>query len=173
LVWNWIPERKLIERSSESSLPWLAWVQRGLITRTQGNAVDYTQVATEIIALKERYKIKQIGFDLRNAGTVEQMLEAAGFTLVDMPQNVVTYNAPMKEIEALVQRGLIAHGNNEVLNWAIGNVVAWTDMSGNVRPDKRRSKDKIDPAVSIFMAMGRAMVNQGKMVFKARPVLVV
>lgn len=162
LSYNWIPERKLIERSSESSLPWLAWVQRGLITRTQGNAVDYTQVASDIIALKAHYKIKEIGFDQRNAGTVEQMLQAAGFTLVDMPQNVVTYNAPMKEVEALVKRGLICHGNNEVLNWAMGNVVAWSDTSGNIRPDKRRSKDKIDPAVSIFMAMGRALLNYGK-----------
>lgn len=162
LVWNWMPERKLLERNSESSLPWGAWVRRGLIEVTQGNAVDYTQVAAEIIGLGKLYKIQEIGFDQRNAGTVEQTLQEAGFTLIDMPQNVVTYNAPMKEIEALVQRGLIAHGNNEVLNWAIGNVVAWHDMTGNIRPDKRRSKDKIDPAVSIFMAMGRALVNAGK-----------
>lgn len=161
-VWCWMPESKLVARGRESSLPWGVWVHSGLITVTQGNAVDYTKVSDDIIGLKSKYKIREIGFDSRNAGTVEQTLEKAGFALVDMPQNVVTYNAPMKEIEALVQRGLLNHGNNEVLNWAVSNVVTWGDTSGNVRPDKRRSKDKIDPAVSCLMGMGRALANAGK-----------
>lgn len=50
----------------------------------------------------------------------------------------------------------IVHGGNPLLRWAVGNVVLYTDASGNRRPLKERSIDKIDPAVAAIICVGRA-----------------
>jgi phage terminase large subunit-like protein len=34
------------------------------------------------------------------------------------------------------------------------------DESGNIRPDKKRSTEKIDAAVATFMAFGRAVAHE-------------
>jgi len=63
----------------------------------------------------------------------------------------------MKDLErCILGRGLL-HSGDPVVTWAMANCVADTDAAGNVKPDKSRSADKIDPAVSLIMAHARAM----------------
>ena len=52
----------------------------------------------------------------------------------------------------------IEHQNDPVLSWAMSNVVADQDPAGNVKPAKNKSSEKIDPAVALIMAVGRAML---------------
>ncbi|MER9818915.1 terminase TerL endonuclease subunit, partial [Mesorhizobium sp. M0129] len=51
------------------------------------------------------------------------------------------------------------HGGNPLLRWAVANVVLYTDASGNRRPLKEKSVDKIDPAVAAITAIGRAVAG--------------
>jgi phage terminase large subunit-like protein len=53
----------------------------------------------------------------------------------------------------------MVHGGNPLLRWAIGNLVFMEDASGNRRPHKAKSIDRIDCAVSTIMAVGRAAAN--------------
>jgi phage terminase large subunit-like protein len=48
---------------------------------------------------------------------------------------------------------------NSVLQWCIGNVVGKGDRRGNLYPTKQRPEQKIDAAVALMMAMGRAMIE--------------
>jgi phage terminase large subunit-like protein len=68
-------------------------------------------------------------------------------------------NAPMKELERRYLSGEIQHMNDPVLNWAMSNVVADQDPAGNIKPAKNKSNEKIDPAVALIMAVGRAMLG--------------
>jgi phage terminase large subunit-like protein len=65
----------------------------------------------------------------------------------------------MKETERLYLSGGLVHDGNPVLRWAMSNVVAVVDPSENVKPDKKKSSEKIDPAVSLMMAVGASMAN--------------
>jgi phage terminase large subunit-like protein len=63
----------------------------------------------------------------------------------------------MKELERLVLGRKIRHGNNPVLTWMADNVVARMDPAGNVKPDKERSREKIDGIVALIMALDLAL----------------
>jgi phage terminase large subunit-like protein len=63
----------------------------------------------------------------------------------------------MKELERLVLAGQIRHGNNPVLTWMADNLVARMDPAGNIKPDKEKSKEKIDGIVALIMALDLAL----------------
>ncbi len=54
----------------------------------------------------------------------------------------------------------LRHGNNPVLRWMASNVAVETDAAGNLKPSKRKSKEKIDGIVALIMALGRGMVHR-------------
>jgi len=61
----------------------------------------------------------------------------------------------MKEVERLVRSGLDRHGGNPVVRWQAANVMTRTDESDNIKPDRKRSRDKIDAIVARIMAASR------------------
>jgi hypothetical protein len=46
---------------------------------------------------------------------------------------------------------------NPVLEWCLGNSIGEPDRRGNLYPTKQRPEQKIDAAVALTMAVGRAM----------------
>jgi phage terminase large subunit-like protein len=65
----------------------------------------------------------------------------------------------MKEFEALVVSGLLAHGDCPVMNWMVSNVVAKQDKKDNIFPNKEFDENKIDGPVAGIMALGRAKLH--------------
>jgi phage terminase large subunit-like protein len=63
----------------------------------------------------------------------------------------------MKWVEAMVLAGRLHHNGDPVLTWMMGNVTARVDAKDNVFPRKERVDNKIDGAVALIIAMGRAM----------------
>ncbi|WP_312886559.1 terminase TerL endonuclease subunit [Rhizobium laguerreae] len=84
-------------------------------------------------------------------------LEEDGMPVAEFPQNISTFARPVIDFEATMFDRKFVHGGNPLLRWAVGNVVLYTDASGNRRPVKERSIDKIDPAVAAIIASGRAI----------------
>uniref|UniRef100_UPI00038A3AED terminase TerL endonuclease subunit n=1 Tax=Photorhabdus temperata TaxID=574560 RepID=UPI00038A3AED len=71
---------------------------------------------------------------------------------------------PMKELEAAIEAGRFHHDGNPIMTWCMGNVVG-KYLPGNddvVRPIKEQSENKIDGAVALMMAIGRAMLNDNE-----------
>ena len=65
-------------------------------------------------------------------------------------------------IAALERRylpGRLAHGHNPALTWCMGNVVASRDHHENRRFDKARSRERIDLAVALALAVSCAEMN--------------
>ena len=63
------------------------------------------------------------------------------------------------ELDAAMRSGRLRHDGNPVLEWCLGNVVGKADRRGNLYPTKQRPEQKIDAAVALMMAMGRAMIE--------------
>ena len=54
------------------------------------------------------------------------------------------------------------------------NVMVKQDASGNLKPDKEKSREKIDGIISLIMAVSRAMVNDtGPSVYEDRGILTI
>ena len=73
--------------------------------------------------------------------------------------NVGSLSAPSKLLESLIYERRIRHGNNPVLSWMAGNVQLLTDSNGNIKPDKGRSKEKIDGIVATICGLAVASTD--------------
>src|ERR1700716_1516288 len=82
-----------------------------------------------------------------------------GLPAVEFPQNLATFAQPVIEFERAMFERRLVHGGNPLLRWCVGNLVFMEDASGNRRPHKGKSTDRIDSAVSSIMAVGRAAAN--------------
>ena len=63
------------------------------------------------------------------------------------------------ELDAALRSGRLRHDGDPVLEWCVGNVVCKPDRRGNLYPAKQRPEQKIDAAVALMMAVGRAMAE--------------
>ena len=60
-----------------------------------------------------------------------------------------------------MRSGRLRHDGDPVLEWCVGDVVGRPDRRGNLYPAKQRPEQKIDAAVALMMAVGRAMAADG------------
>ncbi len=52
------------------------------------------------------------------------------------------------------------HDADPALEWCLGNLVGRPDRRGNLYPAKQRPEQRIDAAVALMMAVGRAMAEE-------------
>ena len=67
-----------------------------------------------------------------------------GYKVHYIRQGARTLSKPMQSYRSLIDAGKIVW-NNALVNWAHANVVADVDSNNGVKPNKRKSVDKIDP----------------------------
>lgn len=161
LPFFWIPEQNMVERARRDRVPYDAWVRDGLMMATPGNVIDYTYIRLKIRELAEKYQIREIAFDRWGAELLRQQLEEDGLTMVQMGQGFASMSAPTRELLRLVLSEQLAHGGHPVLRWMADNVVVQQDAAGNVKPNKAKSREKIDGVVAAIMAVDRATRNEG------------
>lgn len=154
LPFFFVPEQNIAERGRNDNVPYETWVQQGLIETTPGNVIDYEFIKSRIISLSEVYKITQIGYDPWNATQfATQMQEIHGFEMVEVRQGYKTLSEPTKLLLRLLLGQKIAHGGHSVLKWMADNLVVRMDPAENVKPDKEKSKQKIDGIVALIITL--------------------
>lgn len=155
LPFFWVPEDTVEERA-RSRIPYATWVDKGMMMATPGNVIDYAFIREKVLELKKIFRIREIAYDTWAATQLVQELEAEGLQMVPFVQGIKSYNAPTKELLKLVVSGRIEHGNHPVLAWQASNLCVYMDASGNVRPVKEKSPDKIDGMCALIMGIDRA-----------------
>ncbi len=155
---HYLPEDTVRDRLRKNPVPLEAWARDGWLTLTPGNVCDYNWIKADIERLLEMLPLKEIAFDRWNSSQLVNDLMEMGAPMIAFGQGYASMNAPMKELERRYLSEEIEHPNDPVLTWAMSNVVAHQDPAGNVKPAKDKSSEKIDPAVALMMAIGRAMM---------------
>jgi len=69
-------------------------------------------------------------------------------------QGFASMSAPSKMMETLVLSKQINHGGHKVLRWSCSNISIKTDPAQNIKLDKSKSTERIDPMVALVMALG-------------------
>jgi phage terminase large subunit-like protein len=170
----WIPEDSMRKRVEKDRVPYDLWVDRGFLTATPGNVIDYEFIKQEIRDLSRRHRILEIAYDRWGATEISTALEAEGYTMAQMGQGFASMNAPTKELETMVLAKQLVHGGHPVLRWMADNLVVRMDPAGNIKPDKEKSTEKIDGMVALIMATDCAMRRRKKpSVYETRGVLAV
>lgn len=156
LGWHFIPDDDVVQRAKRDQVPYVKWRDAGAIIATPGNITDTKVIRETVLAQVKRFRIQQIAYDPTFAGDLAQDLAAAGLTLVQHFQNYSAMSLPCAELLSLVKSKRLQHGGDVVLRWAVDNLVMRSGPSKRLLPDKERSREKIDPAVALIMAVGRA-----------------
>lgn len=158
----YLPElgfQKRIQKGGHLRGLYQKFVDEGLLIITPGEVCDYSYIKRDIIRACERFNVKEIGFDRFNSSQLVSDLLEEEVPMVAMGQGIGSINAPMKEMLRLVLSGQVAH-NNSLLAFAMSNVVANVNAAGDIKFDKSKVSEKIDPAVAAIMALGRSTVYE-------------
>lgn len=165
LAWHWCPGDDIPRRSREHRVPYDAWERAGWIEKMPGNTTDFSLIRARVQAICPDYQVADLAFDRMFAGETVQGLQEAGVTMVEFGQGFVSMAGPTAEFERLVKAGQLLHEDSPLLSWEAGNVCCEVDAAGNIKPSKKRSREKIDGIVAGIMALGRCMAQE-----KAAPV---
>lgn len=156
----WIPDDNMKLRSRRDGVPYLSWYEQGLIESTPGNVIDHSAITQEIDLLAQKFDIKEIAFDRWGSVQVVQKLQEMGIEIAQFGQGYQSMSPAMKNLEVLMLSEKLAHSGNPILTWMAGNMVATQDPAGNLKPDKKRSTEKIDGMVALMMGLDRAVRNE-------------
>lgn len=172
LPFFWVPEDQMASRVKRDHVLYDEWVKKGLLKATPGNAIHYSFIEKFIIDLNKKYNIKEISYDRWGADMLVQNLGDAGLTVVPFGQGYKSMSPAAKELMRLVLTRRIAHGGHKVMDWMMDNVFVEHDAAGNIKPNKEKSREKIDGVVALIMAIGRAMNHQvRKSVYDSRGIV--
>jgi phage terminase large subunit-like protein len=150
------------------------WAAEGYLTITPGNETDFNHIESDILDLCQRFQVVSIGFDPWQSTQMAQRLRAEGLNMLEFRANTQNFSPAIIELDAAMRAGRLRHDGNPVLEWCMGNVVGKPDRRGNLYPAKQRPEQKIDAAVALMMAIGRAMaVEEPRSIYEGRDLLVI
>jgi len=159
LPYMWIPEDNMRERVEKDRVAYDEWVRNGYMQVTPGNVIDYKYIQKQVIDLRDKYEILEIGYDPWNAQQTATELTDEGLEMVEVRQGYKSMSPPMRELEALLHGKRMNVGLNPVMRWMFGNLEVRIDENDNIRPIKGKSTERIDGIVALINAMNRVIAG--------------
>ena len=156
----WVPRETVAERERVDRIPYSGWIRDGFVTVTDGARLDHEKVAADLIELSRKYEVRGVGVDPWQAGALETLLQREGIEVRDIAQRTAYLNAPCKLLEALVVEKRLRHGGNPVAAWNANHVCVYTDPTGLIKPDKAKSREKIDGIAALVNALALASTDE-------------
>jgi len=169
------PKETIFIRSRADKVPYVDWMDKGLLIATEGNRVDYKVVSKVIRHGFHDFNLERVEFDPWNAHDLLTMLqepviedgkEVAEINVSELNQQMPTLTEPTKEFEALIADGKIRHDGNPILKWMISRCVPIYDTKGNMmirKGDKTQagSVARIDGIAATINALAGSMSGKG------------
>lgn len=150
-----LPGELLEQRVTEDKIPYDKWRDRGLLTACEGFSVNYSDVTAWFVMMYQEYGIRPlwIYYDRALAGYWVEEMKNYGFEMVKCAQGAITFNQPMRNMEADLRAKKINYNNNPILKWCMTNVTVKHDANDMKRPIKGTStRKRIDGMVSLLDA---------------------
>lgn len=185
LVWTfWTPGSRVKDHEDDWRVPLRDWIEDGWVVASGDNAIDYADIRQAVSGVicdangqvverddscvASEYQLQCLAYDPWNASTLvkQQLEDADGIPCEPMRQGYQSMNAPSKELERMIAEGTLRHGDNPVVDWMVRHCVVDQDPAGNIKPNKKKSRHKIDGLVAAVMAVG-IMQAKGEVMWSA------
>lgn len=157
----WLPEEGIVEKSREDRVPYDMWAREGFLELTPGKVVSYEYVAKHLFKQFGIFNIKKLAFDRWNMKHLKPWLIKAGFSeqmiedrFVEFGQGTQSMSPALRELEAVLLAGEMAHGNHPVLSMCAACAVVVGKDDANRKLSKNKSTGRIDGMQALTMAMG-------------------
>ena len=156
-VRHYVSERAA-DRSRNSQ--YAGWAADQHLIVTPGDVTDYGKIEQDLRQAAVDYDVACVAVDPWQAEHLRQRLDADGLPTLELRQSVQSLSEPAKSLEAAIISGNIVHEPDPVLRWMLGNVVCHVNNKDEIYPRKNRPEQKIDGAVALIMAYGRAISDE-------------
>ena len=150
-----LPAEKIDEATARDGVPYNIYVQRGLLTPSGDNLVDYQDCFAWFRRLVEEYQIYplQTGYDRYSTQYLVKDMERYGFHMDDVYQGENLYGV-MQETQGLLEDGRIHIGDNDLLKIHLLNAaIKMSTERGRGKLVKVSPSAHIDGAAALLDAM--------------------
>ena len=168
LIRAWCPEARLFDTKNKYREQYQSWKKQGLLTTTEGDAIDYDFVRAQIVADNLKFKVESIAIDRGFQGYEfsQKLNQELGGTekfpkVIACGMGWMSMMGPCQEFERLLLLKKLNHGGNPLLRWFADNVAVKINPTGGGKsPNKATSQGKIDGIVGILLGLDRKMRHQ-------------
>ena len=150
-----LPSEKIDEATQRDGVPYQIYIQRGLLTPSGQNFIDYQDCFEWFRKLVEEYEILplMVGYDRYSAQYLIKDMEAYGFRTDDIFQGENLYGV-MLETQGLLEDGKIHIGDNDLLkSHLLNSAVKMSVERGRGKLVKINPSLHIDGVASLLCAM--------------------
>lgn len=151
----WLPNEKISEAITRDGLPYDEYIQKGWLSTSGDNFVDYHDVYNWFIEAIEQHELLplMVGYDRYSSQYLIQDLENYGFRTDDVYQGT-NLSPVLFEFEGLMKDGKIHIGDNELLKIHLLDTALEHDVRNNkVRMVKVSANAHIDGVASVIDAL--------------------
>ena len=150
----WIPANMLEKKVRDDRIPYDKWLKSGWLRLSGDSKIDYHDVSNWFLEEVRENDLRPlyVGYDSWNAQFWCDEMKSMGFNMVEVRQGAKTMSSPMKQMKADLIDKKINYNNNPILKWCLSNTIVKMDSNENIQPDKEKSRQRIDGAVSLIDA---------------------
>ena len=150
----WIPTNLLEKKVNEDRIPYDKWIKAGWLRLSGDSKIDYHDVTQWFLDEVKENDLRPlyVGYDSWNAEYWKIEMAGLGFNMIEVRQGSRTMSSPMKIMKADLIDKKINYNNNPILKWCLSNTTIKMDSNENIQPDKEKSRQRIDGAVSLIDA---------------------
>ena len=151
----YLPREKIDEAIARDGVPYNIYIQRGLLTPSGDNFIDYRDCFAWFKSLVEQYEIYplKVGYDRYNSQYLTQDMRNYGFHMDDVFQGE-NLSPVIDEVEGLMKDGKILIGDNDLLKMHLfDSALKMNAETGRKRLVKVSSKAHIDGMAALLDAM--------------------
>jgi phage terminase large subunit-like protein len=164
----YVPSEQILEKYRVENINIRDWIDRGIVTATEGPVINYDYILTDILQDAETFAMAEIAYDRWNSSALITDLDEKlpGVVLIQQDQSLLKMAGPSKEFERLVLEDKIVDGN-PVMKWMVGNAVIKPDANNNYKPLKeyKSSTKRIDGVITAVMAIERCRLEENSGAF--------
>jgi phage terminase large subunit-like protein len=152
----WLPADRLAEKIIEDKVPYDEWIEDGILRVSEGNKINYKDVTEWFVEMQSKHGalLYKLGYDRYSATyMVDELEQYFGKVTEPVAQGARTFNIPMRNFEADMEKGLINFNNNPITLWNMANASVSIDTNNNMYLCKTQDVTKrIDGVASLLDA---------------------
>lgn len=151
----WLPAEKIDEAIQRDGVPYNIFIQRGLLSPSGDNFVDYHDVYNWFVMMVEEYQLLplQVGYDRYSAQYLVNDMKAYGFHMDDVFQGENLYGV-IQETQGLLEDGRIHIGDNDLLkSHLLNSAIKMSTERGRGKLVKLAPSLHIDGCAALLDAM--------------------
>ena len=151
----WMPAERIEEAIARDGVPYNIYVQKGFLSPSGDNFVDYHDCMRWFTDLIEKHKIYslKIGYDRFSAAYLVQDMANYGFNMDDVYQGF-NLTPVINELDGLIRDGVMEFGDNDLLKIHLLNSALKLDNETNKKKlIKISARQRIDGMAALLDAM--------------------